>query len=52
MRRISVKWILKCLKADQKHTRVEVLCFICAWFYKDADFLNHVVTIDETWVHY
>lgn len=44
MKKISAKWIAKCLNADQKRARV--------LFETDADFLSRLVTMDETWVYF
>lgn len=52
MKKISAKWIPKCLNADQKRARVEASRSICARFEEDPDFLSRVVTMDETWVHF
>lgn len=52
MRKMSAKWIRKCLIFDQKHEKVEALCSICAGFGKGADFLSDVDTMAETRVHF
>lgn len=52
MRKIAAKWIPKCLNVDQKRARVEASRSICARFENDVDFLNRIVTMDETWVHF
>lgn len=49
MRKMSAKWIHKCLNIDQKRTRVEASRLIWARIDKDADFLGR---IDETWLHF
>ena len=48
MRKIAAK----CLNVDQKRARVEASRSICARFENDVDFLNRIVTMDETWVHF
>jgi histone-lysine N-methyltransferase SETMAR len=52
MKKISAKWIPKCLNADQKRAWVEASRLICTLFEEDADFLSRVVTMVETWVHF
>jgi histone-lysine N-methyltransferase SETMAR len=48
MKKISAKWIPKCLDADQKRARVEASRSICTRFEEDADFLSRVVTMVKT----
>ena len=38
------------MNVDQKCARVEASRSICARFENDVDFLNLIVTMDETWV--
>ena len=52
MRKNSATWIPKCLNADQKRTRVETLRSLCTLFDEDPDFLNRVITMDETWLYF
>lgn len=52
MKKISAKWIPKCLNADQKRARVKSSRSLCALFDKDPDFLNRVITMDETWLYF
>ena len=52
MRIIAAKWIPKCLNVDQKRARVEASRSICARFENDVDFLNRIVTMDETWIRF
>lgn len=40
------------MNVDQKRARVEASRSICARFENDVDFLNRIVTMDETWVHF
>ena len=48
MKKISVKWIPKCLNAYQKRARVETSRSLCALFDEDSDFLIPVINMDET----
>lgn len=52
MKKMSAKWIAKCLNVDQKHARVGASRLICARFEKDTNLLNRVVTRDKTSVHF
>jgi histone-lysine N-methyltransferase SETMAR len=46
MRKLSTKWVLKCLTADQKHQLLE-------FFGRDPnDFLLQLVTMDGTWLYH
>jgi hypothetical protein len=52
MRKLSAKWVPKCLSAGQKHDRVLVSQAILYQFRQDpVGFFNHLVTVDETWIH-
>jgi len=49
MRKLSAKWVQKCLQADQKRQR----CQSSEQFRRDQnDFLSRLVTMDETWLYY
>jgi len=51
MRKLSAKWVPKCLNADQKRQRCQSSEQILEFFRRDQnDFLSRLVTIDETWV--
>ena len=52
MRKLSAKWIPKCLNVDEKRKRVTSSQVILRYFAtaKD-DFVNRLVTQDETWLH-
>lgn len=49
-RQISAKWIHKYLNIVHKLAKIDVSRTILARFEKGADYLNHVVTMGETWV--
>ena len=52
MRKLSVKWVLKCLNADQKHQRCHSSEQLLEFFQHDPnDFLSRLVTMDETWLY-
>jgi len=52
MRKLSVKWVPKCLNADQKHQQCQSSEQLLEFFQRDPnDFLLRLVTIDETWLY-
>lgn len=52
MRKLSAKWVPKCLNAGQKRDRVLVSQTIVDRFRRDpVGLFNRLVTMDETWVH-
>lgn len=51
MKKLSAKWVLKCLSNEQKKARVEASKGILKFFRQDkAGFLDRIVTMDETWL--
>jgi len=53
MRKLSIKWVPKCLKADQKRQRCQSSEQILEFFRRDPnDFRSRLVTIDETWLYH
>jgi len=49
MRKLSAKWVPKCLKADQKRHRCQSSEQLSEFFRLDPnDFLSRLVTMDET----
>jgi len=53
MRKLSAKFVPKCLKEDQKHQRCQSSEQILEFFRRDQnDFLSRVVTIDETLLYH
>jgi len=53
MRKISAKWALKCLNADQKRQRCQSSEQLLEFFRRDPnDFLSRLVTMDETWLYH
>jgi len=54
MRKLSVKWVPKCLNADQKHQRCQSPEQIWNFFGRrdPNDFLSRLVTMDETWLYH
>lgn len=53
MRKLSTKWVPKCLNADQKRYRVNVSKLILQQFQRSSkNILDRLVTVDETWLHY
>ena len=59
MWKLSVKWVPKCLKADQKHKRCQlseellVSELLLEFFWCNPnDFLSRLVTMDETLLHH
>lgn len=52
MRKLSAKWIPRCLNVDQKRVRLTTSKEICRRFAEDSsNFLDRLVTMDETWIH-
>jgi len=53
MRKLSMKWVPKCLNADQKRqwcqSSEQLLEFF--WHYPN-DFLSQLLTVDETWLYH
>jgi len=53
MRKLSAKWVPKCLKADQKRQRYESSEQLLEFFQRDPnDFPSRLVTMDETWLYH
>jgi len=53
MRKLSAKWVPKCLNADQKHRRCQSSEQLLEFFRRGPnDFLSRLVTMDETWFHH
>jgi hypothetical protein len=50
--KLSTKWVLKCLNADQKRQWYQLSEQILGFFRRNPnDFLLCLVTIDETWLY-
>ena len=53
MRKLSAKWVPKCLNADQKRQRCQSSEQLLEFFRRDPnDFLSRWVTMDETWLYH
>ena len=53
MRKLSPKWVRKCLNADQKRQRCHSFEQLLKFFRRDPnDFLSRLVTMDETWLYH
>jgi len=53
MRKLSAKWVPKCLNADQKRQRCQLSEQILEFFRRDPnDFLSRLVIMDVTWLHH
>ena len=51
MRKLSAKWVPKCLNADQKRQRCQSSEQLSDFFRRDPnDLLSWLVTMDETWI--
>jgi histone-lysine N-methyltransferase SETMAR len=51
MKKLSAKWVLKCLSDEQKKTCVKACRGIIKYFRDNkANFLDRIVTMDETWL--
>ena len=52
-RRLSAKWVPKWLNADQKRQQCQSSEQHLEFFRRDPNnFLSHLVTMDETWLHH
>jgi len=53
MRKLSAKWVPKCLNADQKRQLWQSSEQLLKFFRRDPnDFLSRMVTMDETWLYH
>ncbi|XP_048253216.1 histone-lysine N-methyltransferase SETMAR-like [Haliotis rufescens] len=53
MRKLSARWVPKCLSDDQKAVRASMCQALLTQYSRDADnFMERIVTGDETWVHH
>ena len=52
MRKLTARWVPKFLSDEQMATRASVCSALLKRFRSKDDFLFHLVTVDETWVHY
>ena len=53
MHKLTARWVPKSLSNEQMAIRASVYSTLLKRFRsKEADFLSHLVTVDETWVHY
>ena len=51
MRKLTARWVPKSLSDKQIATRASVCSTLLKLFRTIDDFLLHLMTIDETWVH-
>ena len=51
MRKPTARWVPKSLSDEQMATRASV-CSALLKLFRSKDFHLHLVTVDETWVHY
>jgi len=53
MRKLSTKWVLKRLNADQKHQWFQLSEQLLEFFRRNPnDFLSRLVTMDQTWLYH
>jgi len=53
IRKLSSKWVPKCLNTDQKRQRCQSFEQILEFFRRDSnDFLSRMVIMDETWLYH
>jgi len=53
IRKLSAKWVPKCLNADQKLQRCQSSEKLLEFYRRDPnDFLSRLVAMDETWLFY
>ncbi|XP_054744503.1 histone-lysine N-methyltransferase SETMAR-like [Anastrepha obliqua] len=51
MKRVAAKFVPKLLTAEQKERRVEVSQDMLDSINSDPDFMNTIITVDESWVY-
>ena len=52
MRKVSARWVPRLLKDEERRRRVAASrAFIDRWDLEGDDFLNRIITCDETWIH-
>ena len=51
-RKLTARWVPRSLSDEQMATRASVCSTLLKRFRSKDDFLLHLVTVDETWVHY
>jgi len=53
MRKLSAKWVSKCLNAEQNRQRCQSSEQLLGFFRRDPnDFLSRLVAMDETWLYH
>jgi len=53
MRKLSARWVLKCLNMDQKHQQCQLPEQLLEFFRCDPNnFLSRLVAMDETWLYH
>ena len=53
MSKVSARWVLRMLTDDQKKTQLDISrCLLSCYEDDPCDFIERVVTQDETWVHH
>ena len=53
MSKVSARWVPGMLTDDQKRSRLDISRYLLSRYEDDpGDFIDRVVTQDETWVHY
>jgi len=53
MRKLSAKWVLKCLNVDLKHQQCQSSEQLLELLRRDPnDFLSRLVTMDKTWLYH
>ena len=52
MHKLTARWVPKSLSDEQMATRASVCSALLKRFRSNDDFFLHLVTVDETWVHY
>ena len=53
MSKVSARWVPKMLTDDQKQSQLDTLRYLLSCYEDDpGDFIDRVVTQDETWVHH
>lgn len=52
MSKVSARWVPRQLTDDQKRARLDISRYLLSRYDDEPDFIDRIVTQDETWVHH
>lgn len=52
MSRVCARWVPRLLSEEQRQRRVRDSCTFIRQYERDRNFLDKIITMDETWAHY